>query len=240
MARLRKYNSKAEKDEARRLQTKANVRAHRERQKSAWERPPHKFVEQNQESSDSREQSYERLPVVFKPTSGHRSIASEENALSLRHGRASPASTPSGTSAKAINEIVPDMPEELVMKNASLTTGGLLRDFMDLTGCDLTWWPYASVYSIGDSAGDLLSSSQVAAHALCVAVRKQDVGLQNIAVLAYHDAIAQLRKSLDDYNIQRHAVRLLLAACMCTIYEVCDRCLSCGCKGRLIQCYRCQ
>jgi hypothetical protein len=102
----------------------------------------------------------------------------------------------------------------------SLTTAGLLEDFMKLTQCDLDWWPYSSVYEIDDGANDLLSSSQVAAHALCVSVRKQDRGLQTTAILAYHDAISQMQRSIDDSNVQKYAVRLLLAACMCTIYEV--------------------
>jgi hypothetical protein len=203
MGRPRLYFTEEEAKQARKRQTKLHVRAYRERKKASAS-----------DASTSDASATESLSLDIAA----RADKDDGSPSSLELMTISPTmitDTPQQVQSPTL------MPQELKMGSKAMVTSLLWQDFIQISGIDLSWWPYESTHSdlSLDISGDVALPASIAGQAFCVAMWNRNPGLVYMAELSYGDALSKLRASVRESVSGRDAVRVVVGQFMLEMFE---------------------
>jgi len=149
MGRPRLYFTEEEAKQARKRQTKLHVRAYRERKKA--------FAS---DVSTSESLSLDTNVHVDKDA------GSSDSLELILKSPITMIDSPQHFESPTL------MPQELKMDSNAMVTSLLWQDFIQISGIDLSWWPYESTHSdlSLDISGDVALPASIAGQAFCVAL----------------------------------------------------------------------
>jgi len=199
MGRPRLYFTEEEAKQARKRQTKLHVRAYRERKKAS--------------ASDASTSEGLSLDIAIA-----RADNDDSSPDSLELMAKSPimiSDSPQQVQSPTL------MPQELKMDSNAMVTSLLWQDFIQISGIDLSWWPYESTHSdlSLDISGDVALPASIAGQAYCVAMWNRNPGLVYMAELSYGDALSKLRAYVRVSAPARDAVRVVVGQFMLEMFE---------------------